>query len=108
MRKNGKSGGICMFFHDSLIYKLRPDLSVNNERIEPIYVQGDLNLSHLDSHTYPKINKYLNLLFYQQEYLKLTQQESFRDVSDHFLVFLVNESSQMTREKMRLLSLSAI
>ena len=99
MRKNGKSGGICMFFHDSLIFKLLPDLSVNNEKIEPIYVQGNLNLNHLDSHTYPKINKYLHLLFYQSKPTRISkinatfqalQQESFRDVSDHFVVLLMN------------------
>ena len=28
-----------MFIHDSLIYKLRPDLSVNNENIEAFCVE---------------------------------------------------------------------
>ena len=39
IRKHGRADGICMFIHDSLVFKLRPDISVNDETIEALCVK---------------------------------------------------------------------
>ena len=39
VRRNGKSGGIPVFLHESLTFIIRQDLSVSNADIEALYVK---------------------------------------------------------------------
>ena len=39
VRKFCKGGGLCIFIHESLCYKLRKDLSINSEAIESLSIE---------------------------------------------------------------------
>ena len=39
VRRTGKGGGIAVFLHESLIFNVRHDLSVNNANIEALRVE---------------------------------------------------------------------
>ena len=39
VRKHGKGGGICVFIHNSLTFKLRSDLGSNSNDIESIVIE---------------------------------------------------------------------
>ena len=39
VRRTGKGGGIAVFFHESLTFNVRHDLSVNNADIEALCVE---------------------------------------------------------------------
>ena len=38
MRKSGREGGVCIFIHKSLDYKVRKDLSINCDAIESLSI----------------------------------------------------------------------
>ena len=39
VRNSRKRGGLCIFIHDSLCYKLRKDLSINSKAIESLSIE---------------------------------------------------------------------
>ena len=39
IRKSGQGGGLCIFIHDSLDYKVRKDLSINCDAIESLSIE---------------------------------------------------------------------
>ena len=39
IRKSGQGGGVCIFIHDSLDYKVRKDLSINCDAIESLSIE---------------------------------------------------------------------
>ena len=39
VRKHGRGGGICVFIHNSLTFKLRSDLATNNNDIESLAIE---------------------------------------------------------------------
>ena len=39
IKKSGKGGGVCIFIHDSLDYKVRKDLSINCDAIESLSIE---------------------------------------------------------------------
>ena len=39
VKNSRKGGGLCIFIHESLCYKLRKDLSINSEAIESLYIE---------------------------------------------------------------------
>ena len=39
IRKSGRGGGVCIFIHESLDYKVRKDLSVNCDAIESLSIE---------------------------------------------------------------------
>ena len=39
VRNSRKGGGLCIFIHEPLCYKLRKDLSINSEAIEPLSIE---------------------------------------------------------------------
>ena len=39
VRKHGRGGGICVFIHNSLTFKLRPDLGTNSNEIESLSIE---------------------------------------------------------------------
>ena len=39
VRKHGRGGGICVFIHNSLTFKLRSDLGTNNKDIESLGIE---------------------------------------------------------------------
>ena len=39
IRKHGRGGDICTFLQYSLVFKLRQDISVNDESIEALFVK---------------------------------------------------------------------
>ena len=38
-RKNSKRGGVCVFVHESLTFKLREDLSINCDAIQSLSIE---------------------------------------------------------------------
>ena len=39
VRKHGRGGGICVFIHNSLTFKLRSDLGTNSSDIESLVIE---------------------------------------------------------------------
>ena len=39
VRKNGRGGGLCVFIHNSLTFKLRSDFETNNNNIESLVIE---------------------------------------------------------------------
>ena len=39
VRNSRKGGGLCIFIHETLCYKLRKDLSINSEAIESLSIE---------------------------------------------------------------------
>ena len=44
VRKHGRGGGICVFIHNSLTFKLRSDLGTNNNDIESLVIKINKNV----------------------------------------------------------------